>query len=278
MIVKHPLRFTLPALFLSLFLIPACNLEQNIDVDLPSYESELTVECYLEPGRPFRLLLSESLGYFESAQTNPIIDNASVTITHAGGTVNLINGFVVDPEFDKFYNFYSSDLVPATVGAEYTLNITDDRGRSITGTTTMLPTVDIDSLVPQFNTSDTLALVLTYFAEPEGDNWYRRQLHFGETVRTAVVDQDFVTDDNLETEDNNFVFGSGFEFGVGDTVFSTLYNIEEPYYDFLVSAFDAISSNGNPFASPSSIKSNVDGGLGIFTCLSYDRDTIIIPE
>ncbi len=258
--------------------VVSCNLEKDIDVDLPFYESELVVECYLEPGKPYRLLLSESQDYFAPAEENPLIDNAVITITHQGEIDTLYNGVFFDLEFNKIYNFSNPKLVPANYYEPFDLNITDDRGRQITGTTQIIIPVEIDSLVPVFNSTDTAALLLNYFIDPEGDNWYRRQLHVGETMDSGSLEQDFITDDNLETEDGQYVFGSGYDYTFGDTLYSTLYNIEEDYFKFLQSVFDASASNGNPFASPSSIKSNVEGGIGIFTGLSYDRDTLIIGE
>jgi len=41
-------------IFLSLLslLLTACGLQQTVDLDLPEYEPEVVVECYLEPGQP----------------------------------------------------------------------------------------------------------------------------------------------------------------------------------------------------------------------------------
>lgn len=269
---RHPLTYLLAALWL----LPACNLEQDIEVNLPDYESELVVECYLEPGKPYRLLLSESQAYFDSAIENPFIEDATVSITHQGVEVPLQFGTYFDPEFTKFYNYASTETVPDHRGEDFHLNILDDRGRAITATTRILPTIHTDSLVVEFNSTDTAALLLTYFKDPDGPNWYRRQLHLGETINTSEIQQDFIADDNITTEDNTFVFGSGYDYTFGDTLFTTLYHIDEPYFDFLESVFNASSSNGNPFATPASIRSNVQGGIGIFTGLAYDRDTIII--
>ncbi len=274
-IMKYP--FVLFAISSVLLWWSSCNLQKDIDVDLPAYDSELVVECYLEPGKPYRLLLSESQAYFDNVNENPFIENAEVIITHRGVSETLPYGNFLDTEFNKFYNYQSTILVPAHYNEDFTLSITDDRGRTVSGTTQILNIIDIDSLVLQFNATDTAALILSYFNEPQDQkNWYRRQLHKGETVATAQVDQDFITDDILETDNGQYVFGSAFDYTFGDTIFSTLYHLDESYYDFLLSAFDAISANGNPFATPSQIRSNVDGGLGVFTGLSYDRDTLIV--
>ncbi|MBK7409342.1 MAG: DUF4249 family protein [Saprospirales bacterium] len=54
---------------LALLLFSACNLEKEIELNLPLYDSQLVVECYLEPGKPFNLLLSRSAGFFDPFAT-----------------------------------------------------------------------------------------------------------------------------------------------------------------------------------------------------------------
>ena len=51
-------------LFLASF--TACNLEKEVEIVLPAYERQYVVECYLEPGKPFNLLLTKSSSYFDS--------------------------------------------------------------------------------------------------------------------------------------------------------------------------------------------------------------------
>ena len=43
----------------------ACNLTNDVNIDLPDYDRQPVVECYLEPGKPFRLLLSQSYSFFD---------------------------------------------------------------------------------------------------------------------------------------------------------------------------------------------------------------------
>jgi hypothetical protein len=38
----------------------------------------------------------------------------------------------------------------------------------------------------------------------------------------------------------------------------------------------AANANGNPFAQPAKVKSTVQGGLGVFATLVYDRKKIVI--
>lgn len=268
--------------------VAACgSLEKEIDLKLPEYEPQYVVECYLEPGQPYTLLLTRSTPYFEPFPSdlegfleNLLIDSAEVLIHHAGKTIELAYGLMLNPFTKKIFNYYNYELVPEDYDNDFELSITTPDGKHIHATTRILPVVPIDSLVVEFDEEkDSLARVLTYLTDdPNTENYYRRMLHFGSL--DSIPQQDFTTFDDF-VDDNKIVFGSGFDFVEGDTVYSTIYHIDRAYFEFLESIRYAVDANGNPFGQPSSIISNLKGdvnALGIFTGLSYDRKMIRIEK
>lgn len=278
------LKLAFPITVLAFF---ACNLSKEVEIELPEYESQPVVECYLEPGKPFRLLLTKSYAFFDvigldsSFFEKTLLQDAQVTISYNGQTDTLYNTFSLDASPLKIFNYTGLNIVPATPGVVYVLNITlpDNRG-TITGTTPMLPLVPIDSNVVEFNAeADTVARVLTYVTDnPNEANFYRRMLNYYSL--DSVPEQDFPTPDRFLTTPL-LAFGTGYELGEGDTVYNTVCHITEDYYNYFESIQLAINGNLNPFAQPSPIKSNVSGSanpLGIFTCLVYDRDTTVIMK
>ena len=266
--------------------IAACNLEQDIEVELPAYETQKIVECYLEPGEPFALLLTKSDPYFAPFPTenNQFIENileegAEVTISYGTETVVLENEIFFNFLTGKIFNYSSEELVPADFDSEFTLEITTAEGERITSSTRILPPNPIDSLVVEFGgPSDTLARVLTYLTDDMSThNFYRRMLHEGSL---DSLEQDFPVDDSF-VENGRLVFGSLYEFEENDTVFSTIIHITEDYFKYLTSIQAAIDANGNPFGQPSSILSNVEGEkdpIGIFTGMNTDRQEVIIER
>ena len=42
----------------------SCNLEKEIDLNLPEFKSQLVVECYLEPGKPYRANVFRTTSYY----------------------------------------------------------------------------------------------------------------------------------------------------------------------------------------------------------------------
>ncbi len=270
--------------FAALATLAACNLEKEVDIELPEYDRQPVVECYLEPGKPFRLLLTSSYSFFDpfgldsNFLEKTLLQGATVTIDYDGQTVTLQNIPALETNPFKIYNYTSQNIVPATPGIEYTLNITLPDGKTVTGTSTMLPFVPIDSIRVEWNPEqDTLARMLTYITDDQTqENFYRRLLNYSSL--DSVPDQDFLVSDRISTTEL-IAFGTGYELTEGDTVFNAIFHISRDYYNYIESVQLAVFGNINPFAQPSPIKSNVSGTgnpLGIFTCLVYDRDTTII--
>lgn len=263
----------------------ACNLTKDVEIELPEYDRQPVVECYLEPGKPFRLLLSQSYGFFDAFGLDStflqktLLQGATVTISYNGQTDTLANTTSFDLNPLKIFNYTGKNTVPATPGIEYTLNISLPNSRgNITGRAAMLPPVPIDSVVVQFSPDrDTLARVLTYITDDlSRPNFYRRILNYASL--DSVPEQDFVFSDRTSTN-SKIAFGTGYDLVSGDTVFNAVFHISREYYDYVESVQLATIGNVNPFAQPSAIRSNVSGSanpLGIFTCLVYDRKRTII--
>ena len=254
---------------------------------MPEYERRPVVEAYLEPGKPYRALITRSDEYFaafpglEDFPGGLLLDSAVVTISHRGEAVRLHNELIFDPAAGNIYNYVAEELVPEHTGESFELSIEYPDGTFSSAETELLPSVPIDSVVVEFpdNEQDSLARVLTYFTDdPSTVNFYRRMLHFSSL--DSLPEQDFVADDQI-VEDSIIVFGTGFDYAEGDTIINTLYHISEDYATFLQSLEAAVNSNGNPFGQPSPIISNLEGSanaLGIFTGLVYDRKRTIIQK
>jgi biopolymer transport protein ExbD len=271
---------------LTILMLAACNLEKEVDINLPGYEVQPVLECYLEPGKPYRLLLSTSNSYFDELPTEDnliefldkiLVKNALIKIRVAGEEIALRNEITVDFESLKFYNYISDNIVPENFNDEFELLVVLADGREITAKTRILPIVPIDSVAVEFR--DTLARTLIFVNDPmDQKNYYRRMLHFNSLV-DSFPRQDFVTDD-VFVENGRLAFGHGFELSRGDTVINTIFHLDRAYFDYLNSVRNSIIANGNPFLQPGVIITNLRGNanaIGIFTGLSYDRVFTVIP-
>ncbi len=74
----------------AVLILVSCNLTRDVDIELPEYDRQPVVECYLEPGKPFRLLLTRSYAFFDefgldsNFLQNTLYGGAVVTISYDG--------------------------------------------------------------------------------------------------------------------------------------------------------------------------------------------------
>ncbi|WP_162054360.1 DUF4249 domain-containing protein [Pontibacter pamirensis] len=266
--LKHTLFFLLP--FIAAFY--GCDMDKDISIDLPSYNPQLVVEGYLEPGKPFRIAVQESASYFD-APTPPLVPDAEVVITHNGRRIDLTYKPRLDNRTGFLYTHSSEEIMNGKPGDIYGLEVTDGKGRKVTGFTTILPSVPIDTVEWRFNDEDEALLLTSFQDDANTENYYRYMTHRDSLTHDS--DREFFSSDKLNNG-NVITFGSNYRYERGSNLIVTLFNIEKQYYDFLSSSDNAKDSNGNPFAQPSRIRSSVQGGLGIFTNLAYVRKTIVI--
>jgi hypothetical protein len=265
---KQILYFLLPLMLL----LSSCDLEKAIEVELPPHEPQLVIECYLEPGKPMLATVLESVSYFAEPQP-PLVPDAEVYISYNGQTTKLEYSPFIDTDTKKFYTHRSNELLKGKPGDIYTLEVKDGKGRRATGFTTLLSKVLIDSLEYRFNEKEEALLLTSYQDDPNSPDFYRYMVHKG--ILKDGSEREYTVSDDL-TNGTRVTLGSAYDYEKGDTLTVTLFHIEEQYYNFLRSAADAKNANGNPFAQPSKVVSTVQGGIGVFTNLAYDRQTIIV--
>ncbi|QNH61254.1 DUF4249 domain-containing protein [Hymenobacter sediminicola] len=281
--VSTSVNYFSPAIRSLLLLLPVamllsgCDLQKDIDVELPALPAQLVTECYLEDGQIPRLTVTETTPYLASPV--PVLPtDVTVVLTLPSGrhdTLRFRPG--IDSTILKGYTHIGSRPLVARPGDTFSLEVYDTKGRRVTGTATMPDRIPIDSLRYKFNdkpTEERKAYLLTSFTDPAATaDFYRLQIH-KDSISTDR-ERDFELDDRLNNG-KSFTVGTSYQFRAGDTLLVTLYHIDQPYYLFRQSVRDARDANGNPFAQPSAIRSTVQGGVGVFTVLSYDRKQIIL--
>lgn len=279
--MKHLVGFTL--FLCSCLFSTSCNLEKEIDIQLPNYENEVFVECYLVPNEPFRLLITQTTPYFDNLTLdNPLfsesflLNGAQVSLSQGLNKYELTNTIQIDPDNQKFFNYSNASLVEYNTEDSFFLDIILPDGNQITASSIFLDTVRLDSILVQFDQKDSLARILTYFKDfPNETNFYRRVLMLGNESEEPI--QDFITDDLFI--DSIFVFGSGYIFNPGDTVYHSIFHLTEDYHNFLESVQQAIDGSTNPFGVPSPLQSNLTGDAqGVFTCISESKNRTIIKK
>ena len=127
---------------------------QDVEIELPEYNSQLAVESFLIPGQPVTVLLTQTDSYFAPFPTeddnfleNILVDEADVRITFDGETYVLENEFFFNPFTGKLANYVSPDLiVPAEFDGEFELEVIAKDGRTASAKTILPVHIPIDSV------------------------------------------------------------------------------------------------------------------------------------
>ncbi len=277
--------------------------EKEITIDLPTPESKLVIEGAIEEGQVPWVFITMNSPYFSPVDStvlfNMIIKNAKVSVTDGITTDSLIPTW--DPYTFPYYKYVGSTIIGQT-GKTYWLKVEVD-GKIYTASTGIYPAVCIDSLKFKLDRNqDSLGFVWLYLVDPDTlGNYYR--------IFTKVIGRDSiylrpypsVSDDKFfngqfceymlergrnPLEDNLYANNgldsagvSRFYFRKGETVVVKLCTIDAFHYDFWYSVEQQFMTDGNPFASPISARTNITGGaLGVWGGYGINLDTLHIPN
>ncbi|MCG3167773.1 MAG: hypothetical protein POELPBGB_03568 [Bacteroidia bacterium] len=279
-----------------ILLLSSC--EKEITIDLPESEKKVVVEGVIEQGKHPYVLLTRSSPYFAPIEdfTNNLFVTDATVIVSDGVIIDTMEGglnfdiYTPNPAFA-----YTSDVITGEVGKTYYLTVIAD-GKTLSASTTIPQPIALDSLWFKEDLGaedDSLGYVWAHLTDPDtmGNQYRWFSQIMGRQPRLLPADGsvfndkfingqsfDFAydpSDDPLEPEDPDAL--PLFYFAVGDTVVVKFCTIDKKTYNFLNSLENIRFANGNPFASPASVFSNVEGGgLGGWCGYGASYDTIVL--
>jgi len=187
------------------------------------------------------------------------------------------------------------------IGKSYSLTVNAE-GKTATATTKIHEPIALDSVwfkLKDPNENDSLGYAWANLTDPDtvgnAYRWFAQRInHYSNGEQKdayaippfgSVFSDQFINGLSFEffyfrgqisnsdkTDDNN---DEANLYKVGDTIaikFVTIGLAEEAFYS---SFEDQVINTGNPFANPSNVQTNVEGGLGIWAGYGVTRDTII---
>ncbi len=261
------IRFTL-YIVVSLVLV-GCLPEPLPVKNISLAEKTVVIGSQNVPGEFLAVSLTENFNAFFGGDESEIdlllqellIDSLEVEIEVAGDNYLLDNA---EP------GLYLGTDIPKITGELYTLNFVNPyNDYPVTATTPLLPAVRFDSIAVSIQETqfDTLVNVSLKLTDPTGPNWYMFNVQLfnedfdkQETPFTELLDDsDF---DSSEIEYDFVVFFR--DYVEGDSIFVSMANISEDYYDFLTlrkeQRFLLLDGLGEPVNYPT----NVENGFGFF--------------
>lgn len=294
---RHSPRCLLPAAAVCflLFLAPSCT--KDITVDLPPPEEKIVVEAYIEQDQYPYVILTRNSPYFGGFDLNNVeqylVHNAVVTVSD-GFITDTLDEFCFDVSYgDSIYTacyYISSErLIKGELRKKYNLRI-EAEGKILTSETVIPDLLKLDSLwfEPHENpNNDSLVFVYARVSDPDTLGNYVRYFSKRNSEPFYYV---FVTDDRFingqtfniplrrgEDPDADFDAETFGYFWRGDTVIIKWAAVSKPVYDFW-STLDYETNTGGPFGSATVIKSNINGGLGVWCGYAAYYDTLYIPK
>lgn len=297
---------------LSGLLFSSC--EKEIELELPPPGNTWVVEGFIQTEQFPYVVLTRNTSFFGanafSSLNNLYVRDATVTVDHLGTSypmqelclsslppnlkpiVSQFLGVNVDslpPDLDVCV--YVNFQLTGEEGQQYDLRI--QKSDTLATATTRIPyAVPIDSMwtLPEPNTADSLVRLWVQFDEPDTlGNYYRyftkrNSEPFYPGLFGSVLNDQFFNGQlfrfNLDRgydRNTDIDFATYGLFVIGDTIIVNINSIDRPHFRFWETAEDQLRSGG-PFASPTYITSNVEGGLGVWGGYGSAFDTLIVPK
>lgn len=288
------MKNTIQILFITLFFSIGCR-PKPLSIDLPQAEQKLVISSQIIPNAAMIVTVSKTMDATGFSQDNGdtlssdilnqlLVDSAFVTVSYNG----IVDTLIRIPGVPGI--FFS--LAPQFLDVNYNLYVKEyEKGRVVTSSAKMLPMVSLDTVTSTKSISGGFPKIdIAYsFNDPQNeDNWYMVNFYaFKDSTEQSGTNFDFTENSNVVKEtivlnDKNFstslvsltqnLVGEEWD---KDTLFISLSNISEGYYDYVNSRLRGGSILTSLTSEPINYPTNIIGGLGFFT--THKPSIKIIP-
>jgi len=285
---------------------------KEVQIDIPGYKEQLVVDGRIETGQPAIVLLSKSSNVYSSTNyesyLNSFVDDAIVVLSNGTQTDTLTKICTDDlpPGLEQvaagIFGIPAEILVNLHLCAYVSMNMLGEEGKTYTlqifhqgkqyqaSSKILTPTVP-DSLYwkPEGNFTDrgfSWAKLSDAANTADAYLWevkYLQDPQFSKTFNPYFNDKFF----------NGLTFEFGYEnpmsfkdtipnnpyrgfYKLGDTIVVKLSKIGGKEYNYFEKKYNQIYSGGSPFAVPTNIPTNIEGGaLGIWVAYAPWIDTLV---
>ena len=285
---------------------------KEVQIDIPGYKEQLVVDGRIETGQPAIVLLSKSSNVYSSTNyesyLNSFVDDAIVVLSNGTQTDTLtkictddlppgleqvaagIFGIPAEILVNLHLCAYVSMNMLGEVGKTYTMQISH-QGKQYQASSKILNPTAADSLYwkPEgnfndrgfswVNLSDPAATSDSYLWEVK----YLQDVQFSKTFNPYFNDKffngltfEFAYENPMSFNDPNGNDAYRGYYQLGDTIVVKLSKIGGKEYNYFEKKYNQIYSGGSPFAVPTNIPTNIEGGaLGVWVAYSPWIDTLI---
>jgi len=281
------------ALLIAIVSITACK-PKPLDIEVDQAPQKLVIYSQVIPNSIMLVYVSKSFGALDYSENNEtdttknallkkiMVKKANVSISYNGITDNLT-------AVPNVPGLYASVTIPQFINTEYKLNVSDpETALSIKSKSTMLKRIPFDTVnARKGDNADSInTIVSVKFTDPADEiNWYMINIYgnnkendepnnifmksTGNDVTVLLTDDSF-NGEQFSGEQMMYQWDS-------DTIFASISNISEQYYDYLKARKKGGKVINQIFGEPINYPTNVEGGYGFFNT-HYPDPRIIIVE
>ena len=298
--------------FLSLLIMGLNSCSKEVKIDIPGFDEQIVIDGSIETGTPAIIFLSNSKDIYAPTDINSYLSGfiSGATVTVSNGTItdtlteictdNLPAGFesiaaaFFGLPIEQLVNLhlcaYVSTGLVGEVGKTYSLKVLYNDKIYTSSTKIENPTA-LDNLfwreqanLPGYGFSwakitDSPIMGDAYRWEVRnlGDLFYSKpfqpftddRFYNGKTFEFSVENPMSFKDQTIENQYKGY-------YKLGDTIVVKFSKLGKKEYQFFEKKYNQIYSGGNPFATPTNIPTNIEGGaLGIWAGFSPWYDTLI---
>ncbi len=287
----------------SFSLLVSCS--EDINLDIAKGDPKIVIEGNIENGKYAEVMITRNSALSDPVNfSNILVTNARAWITHAGVTDTLRINIDTTAAIPVLYK---GNTIIGAVGETYYLTVQAD-GKTYTSITTIPQLIKLDSVWWKAQAPETdLGYAWAHLSDPAGlgndYKWFAKR-PTGSVIlngKRIIINRRFVSPFGGTTDDS-FFDGKSFDFNYGraydatqatyddlepkkergyykktDTIYIKFCTIDAAVSKFYTSYDQAVQNNGNPFAAPASIFSNIqgDGALGVWAGFGATFDTIM---
>ena len=298
--------------FLSLLIMGLNSCSKEVKIDIPGFDEQIVIDGSIETGTPAIIFLSNSKDIYAPTDINSYLSGfiSGATVIVSDGTItdtlmeictdNLPAGFesiaaaFFGLPIEQLVNLhlcaYVSTGIVGEVGKTYSLKVLYNDKIYTSSTKIENPTA-LDNLfwreqanLPGYGFSwakitDSPVMGDAYRWEVKNlsDLFYSKpfqpftddRFYNGKTFEFSVENPMSFKDQTIENQYKGY-------YKLGDTIVVKFSKLGKKEYQFFEKKYNQIYSGGNPFATPTNIPTNIEGGaLGIWAGFSPWYDTLI---
>lgn len=272
------------------FLILLFSCETIVDIPIPFEKPQVTVNGVLKANYPPEIELTYSKHILDNNYDYAPISNAQVTLESESGSIEL--------EFDGEKEVYQNPdyLIQAGTGYRVIVSVPDYdpiEASDEVPATVRIKDFTLHGEVPQKDNSESSdQSVSIFFDDPAGENFYEIYAYYSNsyeneseerrnpvylTAKNPVYENNYAAWDSILLNDKLFDGGeasielliSSYYFDEPD-IYIVLNSVSKSYYQYATTFGLQDWNEGDPFAQPVQVFSNVKNGIGILMGRSSD--------